>query len=90
MYKAEGPTTDARNADTTPEPLPTSTHTLGLEIVKRRSFNFIFLTVQTSYICRSTQVPTLSAIRFVNSFLHLASSQFIFYAFSEFILVCVL
>lgn len=31
MYKAEGPSTEARNADTTPEPLPTSKHTLGLK-----------------------------------------------------------
>lgn len=30
-YKADGPITDARKAETTPEPLPTSRHTLGLE-----------------------------------------------------------
>lgn len=36
IYKAEGPTTDARNADTTPEPLPTSKHTHGLKTVKRQ------------------------------------------------------
>lgn len=29
-YKAEGPIIDARNADTTPEPLPTSRITAGL------------------------------------------------------------
>lgn len=33
-YKADGPTTDARNADTTPEPLPTSKHTQGLQMSK--------------------------------------------------------
>lgn len=30
-YNAEGPTMEARNADTTPEPLPTSRHTRGLD-----------------------------------------------------------
>lgn len=30
-YRAEGPTTDARNADASPEPLPTSRQTHGLE-----------------------------------------------------------
>ena len=30
-YRAEGPTTDARKAEITPEPLPTSRHTRGLE-----------------------------------------------------------
>lgn len=38
-YKAEGPITDARNADTTPEPLPTSRHTAGLHAEKENWFN---------------------------------------------------
>lgn len=33
-YKAEGPIIDARNADTTPEPLPTSRITAGLHAGK--------------------------------------------------------
>ena len=37
MYKAEGPTIEARNADATPEPLPTSTHTPGLESTRRHT-----------------------------------------------------
>lgn len=40
IYKAEGPTTDARNADTTPEPLPTSKHTHGLKTEKRHLKDF--------------------------------------------------
>lgn len=35
-YRAEGPTTDARNADTTPEPLPTSKHTHGLQAAEKK------------------------------------------------------
>lgn len=38
-YKAEGPITDARNADTTPEPLPTSRHTAGLYADKENDYN---------------------------------------------------
>lgn len=38
-YKADGPITDARNADTTPEPLPTSRHTAGLHAEKENWFN---------------------------------------------------
>lgn len=37
--KAEGPITEARNADTTPEPLPTSTHTAGLHAQEENWFN---------------------------------------------------
>lgn len=38
-YKAEGPITDARNADTAPEPLPTSRHTAGLYVGKENDLN---------------------------------------------------
>lgn len=46
MYKAEGPTIDARNADTTPEPLPTSKHTHGLINSKEKYTDY---KIQRSY-----------------------------------------
>lgn len=52
-YKAEGPITDARNADTTPEPLPTSRHTAELYAEKENYLNMSTLLHKYYYIFKT-------------------------------------
>lgn len=48
-YNADGPITDARKAETTPEPLPTSRHTLGLEKRRQTEISLFFISELLSW-----------------------------------------